>query len=115
MARRLGMEYILPQIHPHPSGTLGAGIKFLLAEVCDVSETFCHVINVSRVITGKTTKDMRYSRTMPQSIDVADGEYHTYASSGGVYVSRYSSLVLPCYVSPCTLHIRSDSLIPLFR
>ncbi|KAI0043689.1 hypothetical protein FA95DRAFT_1574951 [Auriscalpium vulgare] len=61
-----------------------------------------------RVLPGRTTTNMTFSKTVPRSIDVGTEPFESYSTAinpagqqacpFGVLVVRYTSLVLPCYM-----------------
>ncbi|KAF5353805.1 hypothetical protein D9758_010587 [Tetrapyrgos nigripes] len=51
-----------------------------------------------RVLPGLTTKSMAYSSRLPPSTELGYEKYHSWTDDDSVYVVRYTTLVLPCYM-----------------
>ncbi|KAE9398331.1 ADP-ribosylation [Gymnopus androsaceus JB14] len=77
---------------------LGYGIY--LAQ--DASTSCCYAADANkifacRVFPGRITNDRMYSNKPPKTQNPVNEMYHTY-TTGSIYVARYASLVLPCYM-----------------
>ncbi|KAE9397523.1 hypothetical protein BT96DRAFT_921484 [Gymnopus androsaceus JB14] len=51
-----------------------------------------------RVCPSQITSNLAYSTNPPSTTNPVDEKYQSYSANGTIYVVRYSSLVLPCYM-----------------
>ncbi|KAH8833020.1 hypothetical protein DL96DRAFT_1584341 [Flagelloscypha sp. PMI_526] len=63
-------------------------------------QTTCRIF-CCRVVPGRVTRSLQYSRKVPPSKDVGQEKYESFRGYDGgspIYVVRYTSLILPCYM-----------------
>jgi hypothetical protein len=74
-------------------------LVFFPSTYFDVLNFHIHDLDLAYlVLPGLSTSNLKYSKRLPPSTELGFEKYQSYTTNRIVYVVRYTSLVLPCYV-----------------